>query len=116
MYTGVGPRGPTSGRARLQGGDVETSPADACRRVGGAHVGTLSTGRRGRRRPVWLAWCLLPRHDDAHLGFVVFNQVAAHIHRHAVERSRESERRFVVRYDSATAVGAAHDASAQTEA
>ena len=48
--------------------------------------------------------CLLPGHDDAHLGFGVDEQFAAHVDRHGVDRAGERERAAVVGRDGRSGV------------
>ena len=50
---------------------------------------------------------LLPGHDLAHLGFGILEQLAADVHRHAVNCTGELERRGVLRCDRRTAITAA---------
>src|SRR6266536_1103257 len=80
-------------------------------------VGTWSTGApAGGDIVVRFEARALSRYRDAHLGLGVLDQLAAHIHGHAVERAGELERRLVVRGHRRATIGAAHDAATESEA
>ncbi len=50
---------------------------------------------------------LLPRHNLAHFGFGILDQFAVDVHRYAVNRAGELERRGVLGCDWRTAIAAA---------
>ena len=56
---------------------------------------------------------LLPRQDHPHLCFVVFNQLAAYIHGHVVDRASERKRRLVFMSHRSAEVHAADNYAAE---
>ena len=54
---------------------------------------------------------LLSRHNQAHLGFRVLDQITAHIHCDAVDLAGELERRRVLGRDGQTGIGATGQAT-----
>ena len=57
---------------------------------------------------------LLSRHNQAHLGFRVLDQVTAHIHGDAVDRAGKLERRGVLGRDGQTGIGATDQATGES--
>ncbi len=61
-------------------------------------------------------YCLLPRHDHAHLGFAVCDHIAADVECHAVDRAGEFKGRLVEGRDRCAGICADGDASRQPQA